>query len=87
MSSEQADVPKAEEGAPAQALPSRPAKQPKQPKEKGAKGGAKSSGLEVGCCPSKNPTPCPSRGNSRFFFVLGTMGLVSIGVNFCHPAT
>lgn len=51
MSSEQAEVPQAAEGAPAQSLPSRPAKQPKEKKagkEKPAK--AKGASLEV-CAP------------------------------------
>lgn len=51
MSSEQADVPKPAEGAPAQELPSRPAKQPKEKGEKLAKEGKSKGGkasLEVG---------------------------------------
>lgn len=46
MSTEQAEAPKAEEGAPAQAIPSRPAKDAKKPKDKAPKG-PKNAGLEV----------------------------------------
>ncbi|CAM1507241.1 Fc.00g068820.m01.CDS01 [Cosmosporella sp. VM-42] len=49
MSSEQAEAPKAAEGAPAQSLPSRPAKQPKEKPAKAPKG--KAASLELPTLP------------------------------------